>query len=55
MVVPAYILCLMTNLFLAWMSYHLLDRIGLKLGKWIWDGKWPKFSGCAMERTTAPN
>ncbi|KAL8283223.1 hypothetical protein RQP46_006001 [Phenoliferia psychrophenolica] len=37
-VVPAYILCLMFNFFIAWVSYHLLDRVGLKLGKWIWDG-----------------
>lgn len=37
-VVPAYILCLLFNFFVAWVAYHLLDRIGLKLGKWIWDG-----------------
>ncbi|PLW34692.1 hypothetical protein PCANC_12257 [Puccinia coronata f. sp. avenae] len=22
----------------AWLGYHLLDRVGLKLAKWIWDG-----------------
>ncbi|POY71974.1 hypothetical protein BMF94_4983 [Rhodotorula taiwanensis] len=37
-VTPAYILSLMFNIFVAWISYHLLDRVGLKLGKWIWDG-----------------
>ncbi|GAA5994904.1 uncharacterized protein JCM10292_004422 [Rhodotorula paludigena] len=37
-VTPTYILCLMFNFFVAWVSYHLLDRVGLKLGKWIWDG-----------------
>ncbi|TNY18979.1 family 2 glycosyltransferase [Rhodotorula diobovata] len=37
-VTPTYILCLMFNIFIAWVSYHLLDRVGLKLGKWIWDG-----------------
>ena len=37
-VIPAYVICLMFNIFIAWVSYHLLDRIGLKLGKWIWDG-----------------
>jgi hypothetical protein len=49
MVVPAYILCLMTNLFVAWVTYHLLDRVGLKLGKWIWDGKMIQLGN---ERTT---
>ncbi|CDR39189.1 RHTO0S04e02630g1_1 [Rhodotorula toruloides] len=37
-VTPTYILCLMFNFAVAWVSYHLLDRVGLKLGKWIWDG-----------------
>lgn len=37
-IVPAYIICLLFNIFVAWVSYHLLDRVGLKLGKWIWDG-----------------
>ncbi|GAA5984015.1 hypothetical protein JCM11641_005568 [Rhodosporidiobolus odoratus] len=37
-VTPTYIICLMFNFLVAWISYHLLDRIGLKLGKWIWDG-----------------
>jgi hypothetical protein len=37
-VTPTFIICLMFNFFLAWISYHVLDRIGLKLGKWIWDG-----------------
>ena len=37
-VVAAYCLCLLFNFFVAWVSYHLLDRVGLKLGKWIWDG-----------------
>ncbi|KAK4057614.1 hypothetical protein OIO90_001261 [Microbotryomycetes sp. JL221] len=37
-VTPTFILSLMTNFLVAWVSYHLLDRIGLKLGKWIWDG-----------------
>lgn len=37
-VTPTYILCLMFNFLVAWISYHLLDRVGLKLGKWIWDG-----------------
>ncbi|POV95141.1 hypothetical protein PSHT_15831 [Puccinia striiformis] len=38
MVMPAYIICLLFNIFLAWIGYHLLDRVGLKLAKWIWDG-----------------
>lgn len=38
MVVPTYIICLMFNIFIAWVAYHALDRVGLKLGKWIWDG-----------------
>jgi len=38
MVVPAYIVTLLFNFFVAWVAYHLLDRTGLKLGKWIWDG-----------------
>ena len=38
MVIPTYILCLMFNIFAAWLSYHIFDRTGLKLGKWIWDG-----------------
>ncbi|KDE09694.1 hypothetical protein MVLG_00097 [Microbotryum lychnidis-dioicae p1A1 Lamole] len=37
-VTPTYILSLMTNFFVAWVGYHLLDRVGLKLGKYIWDG-----------------
>ncbi|KAM0756412.1 family 2 glycosyltransferase [Meredithblackwellia eburnea MCA 4105] len=37
-IVPTYIICLIFNFFIAWVSYHLLDRVGLKLGKWIWDG-----------------
>ncbi|GAA5832241.1 hypothetical protein JCM11251_004290 [Rhodosporidiobolus azoricus] len=37
-VTPTYIICLMFNFLVAWISYHLLDRVGLKLGKWIWDG-----------------
>ncbi|PLW11866.1 hypothetical protein PCASD_21714 [Puccinia coronata f. sp. avenae] len=38
MVMPAYIICLLFNIFVAWLGYHLLDRVGLKLAKWIWDG-----------------
>ncbi|KAH9810839.1 glycosyl transferase family group 2-domain-containing protein [Melampsora americana] len=38
MVMPTYIICLLFNVFIAWVGYHVLDRIGLKLGKWIWDG-----------------
>jgi hypothetical protein len=38
MVTPTYIICLMFNIFVAWIAYHLFDRTGLKLGKWIWDG-----------------
>ncbi|KNZ63133.1 uncharacterized protein VP01_1183g4 [Puccinia sorghi] len=38
MVMPTYIICLLFNIFVAWMGYHLLDRVGLKLAKWIWDG-----------------
>lgn len=37
-VTPTFIICLMFNFFVAWIAYHVLDRIGLKLGKWIWDG-----------------
>lgn len=37
-VTPTFIICLMFNFFIAWIAYHVLDRIGLKLGKWIWDG-----------------
>ncbi|KAH8916814.1 glycosyltransferase family 2 protein [Atractiella rhizophila] len=37
-VTPTYIICLLINIFFAWVAYHLLDRVGLKLGKWIWDG-----------------
>ncbi|KAI5478547.1 egghead protein (zeste-white 4 protein), glycosyltransferase family 2 protein [Pseudohyphozyma bogoriensis] len=37
-VVPTYIICLIFNFFIAWVAYHLLDRVGLKLGKYIWDG-----------------
>jgi hypothetical protein len=38
MVIPAYVVCLIFNIFVAWVAYHLFDRTGLKLGKWIWDG-----------------
>ncbi|MBW0505521.1 hypothetical protein O181_045236 [Austropuccinia psidii MF-1] len=38
MVMPAYIICLLFNIFVAWVGYHFLDRVGLKLAKWIWDG-----------------
>lgn len=38
MVMPTYVICLLFNIFIAWLGYHVLDRIGLKLGKWIWDG-----------------
>ncbi|KEI41382.1 glycosyltransferase family 2 protein [Mixia osmundae IAM 14324] len=37
-VIPAYILSLLFNFVVAWVAYHVLDRLGLKLGKWIWDG-----------------
>lgn len=37
-IVPTYIICLLTLFFVSWISYHLLDRIGLKLGKYVWDG-----------------
>lgn len=37
-IIPAYIICLLFNIFVAWVAYHLLDRVGLKLAKWIWDG-----------------
>lgn len=37
-VIPAFICCLIINIFIAWIAYHLFDRVGLKLGKWIWDG-----------------
>ncbi|KAH9457125.1 hypothetical protein MJO28_011336 [Puccinia striiformis f. sp. tritici] len=38
MVMPAYIICLLFNIVVAWIGYHLLDRVGLNLAKWIWDG-----------------
>ncbi|OAV93223.1 hypothetical protein PTTG_01636, partial [Puccinia triticina 1-1 BBBD Race 1] len=38
MVMPAYLICLLFNILLAWVGYHLLDRVGLNLAKWIWDG-----------------
>ncbi|KAA1096243.1 hypothetical protein PGT21_010028 [Puccinia graminis f. sp. tritici] len=38
MVMPAYLICLLFNILLAWAGYHLLDRVGLNLAKWIWDG-----------------
>ena len=37
-VIPTYCVCLLFNIFVAWVSYHVLDRVGLKMGKWIWDG-----------------
>ncbi|KAA1096238.1 hypothetical protein PGT21_009736 [Puccinia graminis f. sp. tritici] len=38
MVIPAYLICLLFNIVVAWVGYHLLDRVGLNLAKWIWDG-----------------
>lgn len=37
-VIPAYVCCLIINIIIAWVAYHAFDRVGLKLGKWIWDG-----------------
>lgn len=37
-VTPTLIICFLINLVMAWIAYHLFDRVGLKLGKWIWDG-----------------
>ncbi|CAH7666424.1 glycosyl transferase family group 2-domain-containing protein [Phakopsora pachyrhizi] len=38
MIMPTFVICLLVNIFIAWAGYHLLDRVGLKLAKWIWDG-----------------
>ena len=36
--IPTFIICLIFNIFIAWVAYHLVDRVGLHVGKWVWDG-----------------